>query len=113
MGLQTNIWIIWLVFALLFGFLAYHHWRLSKKIFPQFQLPKIPYWKPTKGLPVNTGLTDEDVKRALDKFRDGFNSYIKDYNESSGRQNRLQAIGYLIASLTAIVSLFITRFITI
>ena len=108
MELQTNIWIIWLIFALFFGLLAYYHWRLSKKIIPQFKLPKIPYWKPTKGIPVNTGLTDEDVKRALDKFRDGFNSYIKDYNESSGRQNRLQALAYLVAFFMAIFSLFIT-----
>lgn len=108
MELQTNIWVIWLIFALCFGLLAYYHWWLSKKIIPQFILPQIPYWKPTKGLPVNTGLADEDVKRALDEFRDGFNSYIEDYNESSGRQNRLQALGYLVAFVMAVFSLSIT-----
>ncbi len=109
MELQTNIWIIWLFFALSFGLLAYYHWRLSKKIFPPFQPPEIPYWKPTGGaIPVNTGIADADIKKAFDNFRDGFNSYIKDYNESSGRQNRAQAFGYLIASFTAIFSLFIT-----
>jgi hypothetical protein len=105
---QTNIWIIWLIFALFFGLLAYYHWRLSKKIIPQFKLPKILYWRPTMGIPVDIVHTDEDVKWALDKFRDGFNSYIKDYNESSGRQNRLQALGYLVAFFMAIFSLSIT-----
>lgn len=108
MGLQTNIWIIWLIFALFFGLLAYHHWRLSKKIFPQFRLPEIPYWEPTEGIPINTGILDRDIKKAFDNFNDGFNSYIKDYNESSARQNRAQAGGYLIASIMAIFSLFIT-----
>ncbi len=108
MELQTNIWIIWVFFALSFVLLAYYHWRLSKKNFPSFQLPEIPYWKPTKGVPVNTGIADEDIKKAFDNFRDGFNSYIKDYNESSGRQNRAQAFGYLIAFFVAIFSLFIT-----
>jgi len=108
MGLQTNIWIIWLIFALFFGLLAYHHWRLSKKILPQFRLPEIPYWEPTEGIPINTGILDRDIKKAFDNFNDGFNSYIKDYNESSARQNRAQAGGYLIASIMAIFSLFIT-----
>ena len=108
MGLQTNIWIIWLIFALFFGLLAYYHWRLSKKFFPQFQPPEIPYWEPTEGIPINTGILDRDIKKAFDDFSDGFNSYIKDYNESSARQNRAQAGGYLIASIMAIFSLFIT-----
>jgi len=108
MGLQTNIWIIWLIFALVFGLLAYYHWRLSKKILPQFQPPEIPYWEPTEGIPINTGIADKDIKKAFDDFSDAFNSYIKDYNESSGRQNRLQAFGYLVASFMAIFSLSIT-----
>ena len=108
MGLQTNIWIIWLIFALFFGLLAYYHWRLSKQIFPQFQPPAIPYWKPTDGIPINTGILDRDIKKAFDDFSDGFNSYIKDYNESSARQNRAQAGGYLIASIMALFSLVIT-----
>jgi len=108
MELQTNIWIIWLIFALFFGLLAYYHWRLSKKIFPRFQPPEIPYWEPTEGIPINTGILDRDIKKAFDDFSDGFNSYIKDYNESSARQNRTQAGGYLIASIMAIFSLVIT-----
>lgn len=108
MGLQTNIWIIWLIFAVFFSLLAYYHWRLSKKIFPQFQPPEIPYWEPTEGIPINTGILDRDIKKAFDDFSDGFNSYIKDYNKSSARQNRAQAGGYLIASLMAVFSLVIT-----
>ena len=108
MGLQTNIWIIWLIFAVIFGLLAYHHWRLSKKIFPQFQPPEIQYWEPTEGIPINTGILDKDIKKAFDDFRDAFNSYIKGYNESSRMQNRSQAIGYLAALGIAICSLFIT-----
>jgi hypothetical protein len=102
------LWIIWLIFALLFLFLAGYHWRLSKKTFSPFQLPEIPYWKPAKGIPVNTGILDADIKKAFDNFGDGFNSYIDDYNKSSGRQNKLQAGGYLLASFTAILSIFLT-----
>jgi len=103
-----NVWPIWIFFILLFFLLALYHWRLSKKIIPPFQLPEIPYWEPTSGVPINTGIADADIKEAFDNFRDGFNSYIKDYNESSHRQNMAQAIGYLAATLVAILSLFLT-----
>ncbi len=102
------LWVIWLIFALLFLILACYHWRASKKNFPPFHLPEIPYWKPTSGIPVNTGILDADIKKTFDNFGDGFNSYIDEYNKSSGRQNKMQACGYLLASLTAIFSIFFT-----
>ena len=104
------LWIIWLIFALFFLLCAYYHWQLSKNIFPPFQLPEIPYWEPTGDnvVAVNTGIADADIKKAFDNFRDGFNSYIDDYNKSSSRQNKVQAYGYLIASFAAIFSIFFT-----
>ena len=109
MELQTNIWIIWLFFALFYGLMALYHWRLSKKSFPQFKLPAIPYLEPPPGgIPINIGVTAKDVKETFDSYRDAFNSYIESYNESSRRQNRAAAGGFLIAFLAAIVSLIIT-----
>jgi len=102
------LWIIWLIFAVLFFLLAYYHWRESKNNIPPFQPPQIPYWKPTSGIPVNTGIADADIKKAFDDYRDGFNAYINSYNQSSSRQNRLQALGYLGASCAAIVSMCFT-----
>jgi len=100
---------MWLIFALLFGSLAGYHFWLSKKTSPQFKLPEISYWFPTPGgVPVNIGVTAKDVGEAFDSFRDAFNSSIKEYNKSSNRQNIAQAIGYLLASGVAIVSLIIT-----
>lgn len=105
----TNIWVLWLVFALLFGSLAGYHSWLSKKGIPQFRLPKIPYWVPPPGgIPVNIGVTAKDIVVTFDSFGDAFNSYIEEYNRASSRQNMAQAVGYLIASLAAIVSLIIT-----
>jgi hypothetical protein len=110
MEFQTNIWIIWLNFALLFGSLAGYHFWLSKKSSPQFKLPEISNWFPAPGagIPINIGFTAKDVGEAFDSFRDAFNSSIKEYNKSSSRQNIAQAIGYLLALGVAIVSLIIT-----
>jgi len=109
MGLQTSISVIWLIFAVFFGLLAYHHWRLSKEIIPRFTLPKIRYTLPPPGgIPVSIGVTARDVIVGFDGFRDGLNSYIEARNESSRRQNRLQALGYMVASFMAVFSLFAT-----
>jgi len=63
--------------------LAYYHWRESKNNIPPFQPPQIQYWKPTSGIPVNTGIADADIKKAFDDCRNGFNAYINSYNQSS------------------------------
>lgn len=109
MELQPGIWMIWLIFVLFYGLMALYHWRLSKRSFPRFPLPAIPYLEPPPGaIPVNIGVTAKDVKETFDTYRDAFNAYIEDYNESSRRQNRAAAGGFLIAFLAAAVSFAIT-----
>ena len=103
------LWLLWLIFALLFLVLAYHHWRASKNTFPRLKLPEIPLWELSPGaIRVNTGIRDEDMKAAFSNLEQGINSYIDNYNKTSARQNVAQAIGYVLASLTAIVSMFLT-----
>jgi len=101
--------LIWLIFALLFFLLAFYHWRESKKSLNEFHIPDIPYWTPPSGgIPINTGILDKDIKKAFKDFEDGFNTYIQKLNKSSAIQNKLQALGYLAACLTAVCSIFIT-----
>ena len=93
MGVQTNIWIIWLIFALLFASLAGYHFRLSKKSLPQFRPTGISYrGPPPRGIPVNIGVTARDIILTFNSYRDAFNSYIKESNKSSCRQNIAQAV---------------------
>ena len=49
-----------------------------------------------------------DVDEPLDKFVGDFNSYLDTYNQSSLGQNRMQAGGYFVAFLTAVLSLVIS-----
>lgn len=48
-----------------------------------------------------------DVDKPLKDFARDFNSYLDRYNESLGRQNILAAIGYFLASVAALFSMFL------
>jgi len=102
------LWIVWLIFALLFLVLAYFHWRASKKTIPSFQISKRPYQLPSSGMKVTVQVAGADLDKPLEDFVGDFNSYLDHYNKSSCRQNIIQAFGYLLASLTAIFSIFLT-----
>jgi len=57
---------------------------------------------------VTAKIAGVDVDKPLEDFVRDFNSYLVDYNKSCRRQNIFQACGYLLASLTAIFSIFLT-----
>lgn len=97
--------IIWLIFAVLFFVLGYFHWRASGKIIPSFQVSGRPFDKQ-----VSVKIAGADVDKPLKDFARDFNSYLDHYNESSRRQNRIQAFGYFLASATALFSFFLFYF---
>jgi hypothetical protein len=102
------LWVIWLIFTISFLVLACFHWRASKKIIPPFQMSKRPYNLPSSGVQVTINVAGADIDKPLEDFVGDFNSYLNYYNKSFRRQNRIQALGYLLASLTAVVSIFLT-----
>ena len=104
----TMLWIIWLIFAVLFLVLAYYHWITSRKIIPSIQIHARPYNQPDSPIQVTVGIAGADIDKPLEDFVSDFNDYLADYNKSSRRQNTFQACGYLLASLTAIFSIFFT-----
>ena len=93
--------ILWAVFACIFGFLSFYHWRVASKSIAYLQVEQS---KPPAGVKFSIGLGGIDFMDFVDKF----NRYIDYYNESSRKQNKFQAGGYLVACATAIVSLVIT-----
>jgi len=102
------LWIIWLVFAVLFLLLAYYHWVTSRKFIPPLKITTRPYKRPDSPIKVIATIGGADIDKPLEDFVRDFNSYLVDYNKSSRRQNTFQACGYLLASLTAIFSVFFT-----
>jgi len=93
--------IIWLIFAFLFLVLGCFHWRASGKIIPPFQVSGRPLDRQ-----VTVKIAGADIDKPLKDFAHDFNSYLDHYNKSSRRQNRIQAVGYFLASATALFSFF-------
>jgi hypothetical protein len=102
------LWIIWLIFALLFLVLSYYHWRTSNKNLSPFQMKVRPLSQPDSPIRATIKIGGTDIDAPLNAFIGDFNSYLDGYNKASRRQNRIQACGYLLASLTAIYSIVIT-----
>jgi hypothetical protein len=102
------LWIIWLIFALLFLALACFHWKASKQIIPPFKMSRRPLMHPDSPVRVQVGIAGADIDKPLEDFVRDFNSFIDTNNKSSHRQNRIQACGYLLASLMAIFSIFLS-----
>jgi len=100
--------IIWLIFAVLFFALGFFHWKASKKIIPPFQMSRRPLMRPDSPVQVNIEMAGAGIDKPLEDFVSDFNSYLKHYNESSRRQNRIGAFGYFLASGTALFSMFLT-----
>ena len=96
------ITIIWLIFTVLFFILGGYHWSISKKRVEPFKL---------SGRPMeNSGsvsVLGTDVDQPIKDFSKNFNDYLVKQNKLFTRQNWASAIGYWLAALTSLVSMFL------
>lgn len=60
------------------------------------------------GVQVRIQMAGADVDQPLRDFTHDFNFYLDNYNKSSSRQHKVQAIGYWVASATAVFSFVLT-----
>ena len=99
------IWlnILWFIFAILFLVLGLFHWKMTGKSISRFQVTEDKNWMPIKG-----GIRVQIAGTDIVEFADKFNRYIDYINQTAKNQNKLQAIGYWLASGTAIFSFVIT-----
>jgi len=96
---MKSITIIWALFTILFFCLGILHLRASKKNIDTFRIKAKKSAGKIMGIPIHTG---------LENFVIDFNSYIESQNKSNRNNNRLSALGYFAASLTALLSMLLT-----
>ncbi len=94
MNSKRAISIIWLMFAILFFILASRHKAESKQTIPKFEIE-------IRSTGSNINFIGVDFREFVNKF----NAYVAYQNESNRRANLLAYYGYLLAGLTALVSL--------
>lgn len=92
------IWlnILWFVFAVVFLALGLFHWKMASKSISHLQVKQLM----PQGMKVQITMAGIDFTEFVDKF----NRYIDYYNQTSKKQNKVQAIGYWVASIIAVFS---------
>jgi hypothetical protein len=97
---MTWLSILWGIFTLVFLALGCYQWKMAGKNIKHFQIKQnVPEGVEFE---INIGFVD------FNEFVGNFNSYIDYYNRTSSKQNKTQAIGYLVASATALFSLVLS-----
>ena len=96
------IWltIIWFVFATIFLALGCLHWKMAGRSIAYLQVKQLM----PEGMKAKVVLLGVDFQ----EFTDKFNDYITYYNQTSSKQHKFQAVGYWVASATAIFSFIVT-----
>lgn len=100
---MTWLSIIWLIFAVIFLALGCFQWKVAHKSISHFSVSERPL-KQMPGIEIEVKIAGADVDKPLNDFVADFNRYIDYYNQTYSKGNKTQAIGYWIASATAILS---------
>jgi len=98
---MTLLVVFWAVFAIIFLTLGVFHWNMRNKGISYLQLKR-------KQMPQGVTITATIAGVDFVDFADKFNRYIDYYNQSARKQHKIQAIGYWVASMTAIFSFILT-----
>lgn len=100
--MNTTI-ILWLIFTLLFLGLAIFHFLQARKKISQFQQSK----RPGAGIG-SVKFLGMDLDQLTTDLADGFNTHIDELNQSNMLINIIQGVGYSLAALTALFSMYLT-----
>jgi hypothetical protein len=92
--------IIWGVLAIVFLALGCFQWKMAGKSIAHLKIQQYIM----EGLEITVNMAGVDFNELISHF----NNYIDYYNKTSKSQNKTQAIGYWVASLTALLSLVVT-----
>jgi hypothetical protein len=96
---RASLAALWLIFAILFGVLAAFHYRSAYQSWPHFIPPERPF--------ANSGsvrILGMDIDAPIKSFASSFNAYVDGQNADSRYQNLASTGGYILASLTALLS---------
>jgi hypothetical protein len=98
--MEAFLYPIWFIFGSIFAYLAFMHWRYSDTPFRPF------YLRDQTGKDETTSEVPEQDKLAR-KVVDDLNNYVGKMNNDLRNRNRLAAIGYFVAVIACIVSIFL------
>ena len=98
--MKAFLYPLWFLFGSIFAYLAFMHWRYSDDPFRPFFL------REPKDSEDTTSEVPEQDKLAR-KVVDDLNNYVEKMNDRLRTRNRAAAIGYFIAVIVCVVSIFL------
>jgi len=99
------IGVIWLIFSLIFFGMAGFHYYLSRQSAPDFETIALNGCR--NGICVESSIGGVSLDKPLQDFAAKFNGYLHEQNNTSTLENLAAMAGYILAGLTALVSLFL------
>ncbi|MFA5423626.1 MAG: hypothetical protein WC374_07175 [Phycisphaerae bacterium] len=93
--------VIWFIFSILFFVLGFFSFKLSKLIIAPFAMPE------RADVIRDAKKYGFDPDEPIRNFITNFNTYLKNLDRTSHQQNIAAACGYLLASITAILSMIL------
>ncbi len=92
---------LWLFFSALFFYFAYIHFRQATQDIRQFTI---------RDRGGNPGEAGRELAKANTEFVTDFNSYLSVVNQHNRNRHRAEAVGFFIAGVTALFSMFFILF---
>lgn len=91
---------IWLFLSAIFFYFAYVNWRQAQSSLRPFQFRHRPG-------PEGEAGKEAEMDPVIKDFVGDFNRYLDSVNDSNRRQRRATAVGFMIAGVVALVSMFV------
>ncbi|MCK4791478.1 MAG: hypothetical protein KAV87_47540 [Desulfobacteraceae bacterium] len=100
---MTYLYVVWLFFSAFFFYFAYINWRQSAEGIRPFRFrDRSPYSGTEEVAP--------ELHQANIDFVDDFNAYLESINKHNSSRQRAAAIGFFIAGVISMASLFVLLF---
>jgi len=90
----TAITIVWAVFAAVFFYMGYAHWRNAQQSIRPYQVR-------------DSSDADPAVKPELEAYLEGFTKYVDGLNDHFKKHNNASAVGFFIAGIASLISMIL------
>ncbi|MBN1267739.1 MAG: hypothetical protein JXA25_19770 [Anaerolineales bacterium] len=94
--MSTAVTIVWAIFAAVFFYLGYAHWRNAQQTIRPYQM---------RG--TDSGEEVQATNPEVEEYLEGFNKYIDGLNDHFRKHNNASAVGYFVAGITSLISMIL------
>jgi hypothetical protein len=102
--MQIGLMFLWIIFFLIFLYLAIWHLHQSRQMTPHIKVNARPMDRPGSGIKGSVIIKGSDLDQPNRESVVEFNKYVDAQNASSRKAHRITAFGYGLAAATSLIS---------